>query len=95
MAFYFHLQDNNQHIQRHMKYIHHPVMGDTRYGGTCAYMDTQEQVILSDSMSLENLEQKIKSAQADGDVMGEHDKQAEKTYEANAKKYPLPYCAVY
>lgn len=32
-------------IRAHMKYIHHPVMGDTRYGGTCKYMDTQEQVL--------------------------------------------------
>lgn len=32
-------------IRVHMKYIGHPVMGDTRYGGTCKYMDTQEQVL--------------------------------------------------
>ena len=32
-------------IRVHMKYMKHPVMGDTKYGGTCRYMDTQGQVL--------------------------------------------------
>ncbi|MBP3891722.1 MAG: RluA family pseudouridine synthase [Solobacterium sp.] len=38
-------------IRAHMKYIGHPVMGDSRYGGTCKYMDTQEQVLHARSIT--------------------------------------------
>lgn len=32
-------------IRVHMKYIHHPVMGDEKYGHACRYMDTHGQVL--------------------------------------------------
>ncbi len=32
-------------IRVHMKYINHPVIGDTKYGKECPYMDTQGQVL--------------------------------------------------
>lgn len=32
-------------IRVHMKYIHHPVVGDTKYGKACEFMDTHGQVL--------------------------------------------------
>ena len=39
-------------IRVHMSYIHHPVTGDTVYGGACRYMDTQGQVLHAYRLSL-------------------------------------------
>lgn len=39
-------------IRVHMKYMKHPVMGDTKYGGTCTYMDTQGQVLHAYQLTL-------------------------------------------
>ena len=32
-------------IRAHMKYIHHPVVGDLKYGHSCPLMDTHGQVL--------------------------------------------------
>ncbi len=39
-------------IRVHMSYIHHPVTGDTVYGGVCRYMDTHGQVLHAYRLSL-------------------------------------------
>lgn len=39
-------------IRVHMRYMKHPVMGDTKYGGKCPYMDTQGQVLHAYKLTL-------------------------------------------
>ncbi len=57
--------------------------------------DNNELVSLSDSMSLDSLEEQIKREQADRDAQGGYDKEVEKTYSNNSQGYLAPYCAVY
>ena len=39
-------------IRVHMKYMKHPIMGDTKYGGISPYMDTQGQVLHAYQLTL-------------------------------------------
>lgn len=39
-------------IRVHMKYMKHPIMGDTKYGGVSPYMDTQGQVLHAYQLTL-------------------------------------------
>lgn len=39
-------------IRVHMKYIHHPVMGDLKYGTSCPYIETNGQVLHAHSLTL-------------------------------------------
>ena len=58
-------------------------------------MDNKELVSLSDMLSLDEVEKRLKTAQADGDTKGEYDKEVEKSYKENANNVMVPYCAVY
>lgn len=59
-------------------------------------LDNEELVKLSDNMNDQaDLAEKIKSMQADKNVMEKYDQQAQEEFEKNLNNFEQPYCAVY
>ncbi|MBQ2810882.1 MAG: hypothetical protein IJF12_01800 [Alphaproteobacteria bacterium] len=58
-------------------------------------LDNDELINLSDMLSLDEVEKRIKTAKADNDTKGEYDKEVAKSYDNNSKGETIPYCAVY
>ena len=58
-------------------------------------LDNNELVSISDMLSIDEVEKRIKTAQADSDTTGEYDKEVEKSYNNRASVFMTPYCAVY
>ena len=58
-------------------------------------LDNTESVNISDILSIDEVEKRIKTSKADSDATGEYDKEVGKSYENNTNVFMPPYCAVY
>ncbi len=58
-------------------------------------LDSQEQISLSESVSVDSLMKELVRAQTDKDAMKGYDKEVEKSYNEKSDGFMAPYCAVY